>query len=215
MNYNTWKLVLISTASAQEKAQGTLENREDQNQENARLSLTIPISTKQLCKFFPVWQRWTYDIVAGARTCTTLVGLSLNFTKKVWVLDKPRLLLYRDLDTGYPSSQRRISKFKWPHDQLHSVSTGLESAIYEFIVSKLFCPWLLFITSNIYIKILLVLFSLTVFNMLQLTAAFLLYLKTVRKLQGLSNQLMCVASVSARVRRESYYAGYTNRLEKF
>ena len=30
MNYNTWKLVLISTASAQEKAQGTLENREDQ-----------------------------------------------------------------------------------------------------------------------------------------------------------------------------------------
>ena len=135
--------------------------------------------------------------------------------KKVWVLDKPRLLLYRDLDTGYPSSQRRISKFKWPHDQLHSVSTGLESAIYEFIVSKLFCPWLLFITSNIYIKILLVLFSLTVFNMLQLTAAFLLYRKTVRKLQGLSNQLMCVASVSARVRRESYYAGYTNRLEKF
>ena len=41
MNYNTWKLVLISTASAQEKAQGTLENREDQNQENARLSLNI------------------------------------------------------------------------------------------------------------------------------------------------------------------------------
>ena len=42
----------------------------------------IPISTKHLCKFFPVWQRWTYDVVAGARTCTTLVGLSLNFTKK-------------------------------------------------------------------------------------------------------------------------------------
>ena len=41
MNYNTWKLVLISTESAQEKAQGTLENREDQNQENARLSLNI------------------------------------------------------------------------------------------------------------------------------------------------------------------------------
>ena len=140
MNYNTWKLVLISTASAQEKAQGTLENREDQNQENARLSLTIPISTKQLCKFFPAWQRWTYDIVAGARTCTTLVGLSLNFTKKVWVLDKPRLLLYRDLDTGYPSSQGRIFKFKWPHDQLHSVRTKVESATDEFIVSKLFCP---------------------------------------------------------------------------
>ena len=42
----------------------------------------IPISTKHLCKFFPAWQRWTYDVVAGARTCTTLVGLSLNFTKK-------------------------------------------------------------------------------------------------------------------------------------
>ena len=85
--------------------------------------------------------------------------------KKVWVLDKPRLLLYRDLDTGYPSSQSRIFKFKWPHDQLHSVSTGVESAIDEFIVSKVFCP----VTSlhnmkYIYIKILLVLFSLTVFN---------------------------------------------------
>ena len=41
MNYNTSKLVLISTASAQEKAQGTLENREDQNQENVRLALNI------------------------------------------------------------------------------------------------------------------------------------------------------------------------------
>ena len=34
-------ILLISPASAQEKAQGTLENREDQNQENARLSLNI------------------------------------------------------------------------------------------------------------------------------------------------------------------------------
>ena len=123
----------------------------------------IPISTKHLCKFFPVWQRWTYD-VAGARTCTTLVGLSLNFTKKCEYWINLALLLYRDLDTGYPSSQSRIFKFKWPHDQLHSVSTGVESAIDEFIVSKLFAPWLLFMTSNIYNKILLVLFSLTAFN---------------------------------------------------
>ena len=99
----------------------------------------IDTSTYHLCKFCPVWQRWTYGAVTGARTCTTLVGLSLNFTK-VWVLDKPRLLLYWDLDTGYPSSQSRIFKFKWPHDQLHSVSTGVESAIDESIVSKLFCP---------------------------------------------------------------------------
>ena len=175
----------------------------------------IPISTKHLCKFFPVWQRWTYDVVAGARTCTTLVGLSLNFTKKCEYWINLALLLYRDLDTGYPSSQSRIFKFKWPHDQLHSVSTGVESAIDEFIVSKLFAPWLLFITSNIYNKIPLVLFSLTAFNMLQLTAAFLLYRKTVHKLQGLSNHLIRVASVSARVLRERCYAGYTNHLEKF
>ena len=170
----------------------------------------IPISTKHLCKFFPVWQRWTYDVVAGARTCTTLVGLSLNFTKKCEYWINLALLLYRDLDTGYPSSQSRIFKFKWPN--CIQLALKWRVPLMNLLSVNFFAPWLLFITSNIYNQILLVLFSLTVFNMLQLTAAFLLYLKTVRKLQGLSNH---VASVSARVRRESCYTGYTNHLEKF
>ena len=175
----------------------------------------IPISTKHLCKFFPVWQRWTYDVVAGARTCTTLVGLRLNFTKKCeyWInlaCSKTEILtqVTQVLRVGYLNSNGLMINciqlaLKWRVSLMNLLSVNF------------FAPWLLFITSNIYNKILLVLFSLTAFNMLQLTAAFLLYRKTVHKLQGLSNHLIRVASVSARVRRESCYAGYTNHLEKF
>ena len=175
----------------------------------------IPISTKHLCKFFPVWQRWTYDVVAGTRTCPTLVGLSLNFTKKCeyWI----------NLACSYTEILTRVTQvlrvgYLNSNDlMINCIQLALEWRVplMNLLSVNFFAPWLLFITSNIYIKILLVLFSLTVFNMLQLTAAFLLYQKTVRKLQGLSNHLICTASVSARVRRESCYAGYTNHLEKF
>ena len=178
---------------------------------------SIPISTKHLCKFFPVWQRWTYDVVAGARTCTTLVGLSLNFTKKCeyWI---NLACSYTEILTQ-GTQVLRVGYLNSNDLMINCIQLALKWRVplMNLLSVKFFALWLLFITSYIYIynKILLLLFSLTAFNMLQLTAAFLLYQKTVRKLQGLSNHLICVAGVSARVRRESCYAGYTNHLEKF
>ena len=109
----------------------------------------------------------------------------IELYKKVWVLDKPRLLLTQVtqvLRVGYLNSNDLM---------INCIQLALEWRVplMNLLSVNFFAPWLLFITSNIYNKILLVLFSLTAFNMLQLTAAFLLYRKTVHKLQGLSNHL--------------------------
>ena len=111
----------------------------------------IPISTQHLCKFFPVWQRWTYDVVARARTCTTLVGLSLNFTKKCeyWI---KLACSYTEILTQV-TQVLRVGYLNSNDLMINCIQLALEWRVplMNLLSVKFFAPWLLFITSNIYI----------------------------------------------------------------
>ena len=112
----------------------------------------IPISTQHLCKFFPVWQRWTYDVVAGARTCTTLVGLSLNFTTKCeyWI---NLACSYTEILTQV-TQVLRVGYLNSNDLMINCIQLALKWRVplMNLLSVKFFAPWLLFITSNIYIS---------------------------------------------------------------